>query len=441
MTAGTPPMPTDPPVVGTEPAEQQPTTAEAPVPPQPDGTAPAADGAAHPADGAAPPADDLSAGPDPWRRLRGFQGGLVLGAVAVAAVAGVTVAVTSGGSQPKHPHAARHSAAPGVPSASPLPTPPGMPTANPGGSAAPTGPAQTTAVTCPAATVTVHTAADLTSALAAAGPGTVIDLADGNYSGQFTLTAVGTATRPVFVCGGRGAVLDGGDTSKGYVLHVSNSAYVRLVGFTAQDGQKGVVLDNTQESVVQGLLVQQTGDEGIHLRERSSDNLVIGNTVGHTGLLRAKFGEGVYLGSAQSNWCTYTDCQPDTSNFNVVQGNVFTDTTAENIDVKEGTTGGKILDNTFDGSGLQADAATGWVNVKGNGYLIEGNTGRDSDKDGFQTHQILPGWGTDNTFADNTAIVNGPGFGFHLTPVLGNKVACSNKEQGAAKGLSNIPCS
>ncbi|QMU74550.1 hypothetical protein GXW83_00880 [Streptacidiphilus sp. PB12-B1b] len=316
-----------------------------------------------------------------------------------------------------------------------------MPSAAPGGSAAPTAPARTTAVTCPAATVSVSTAAQLSAALAGAAPGTVIDLADGTYSGQFTLTATGTAAQPVFVCGGRGAVLDAGDTSKGYVLHVSNSAYVRLVGFTAQDGQKGVVLDNTQESVIQGLLVQQTGDEAVHLREHSSDNLVIGNTIGHTGLLRAKFGEGVYLGSAQSNWCTYTACQPDTSDRNVVKDNVFTDTTAENIDVKEGTTGGQILGNTFDGSGLQADAATGWVNVKGNGYLIEGNTGHGSDKDGFQTHQILPGWGTDNTFSGNTAIVNGPGYGFHLTPVLGNKVTCDNKVQGAAKGLSNVPCS
>jgi nitrous oxidase accessory protein NosD len=302
-------------------------------------------------------------------------------------------------------------------------------------------PALTTAVTCPTATVTVGSTAALTAALSHIQPGAVIELADGTYSGQFTMTAIGTAAQPVFLCGGRGAVLDGGDIKKGYALHVTDSSYVRLVGFTAQDAQKGVVLDDTQDSVVQGLLVQQTGDEGIHLRERSSDDLVIGNTVTGTGLKRAKYGEGVYVGSAESNWCTYTACQPDTSDHDIVKGNVFGSTTAENIDIKEGTTGGQILDNTLDGAGMSPAGASAWVNVKGNDYLIEGNTGRGSLKDGFQTHQILAGWGTDNTFKDNTAIVDGPGFGFHLTPVLGNTVACDNTEQGAGQGLSNVPCS
>ena len=90
---------------------------------------------------------------------------------------------------------------------------------------------------------------------------------------------------------------------------------------------------------------------------------------------------------------------------------------------------------------MSPEGASAWVNVKGNDYLIEGNTGRGSLKDGFQTHQILPGWGTDNTFKDNTAIVDGPGYGFHLTPVLGNTVACDNTEQGASRGLTNVTCS
>ena len=379
-----------------------------------------------------------------WVSLLTFRGGAAMGlsgAVVVGLVGWAAVSVF-GSAAGHHAHSGSKSrtVAPATPSPSlsivPVPTPTSSATAP----AVASGPL-TTAVTCPTATVTVSSADALASALSAARPGTVIDLANGTYGGQFKLTAAGTAAQPVFLCGGRGAVLDGGNSDKGYALHVTDSAYVRLVGFTTQDAQKGVVLDNTQDSVVQGLLVQQTGDEGIHLREHSSDNLVIGNSVTRTGLKRAKYGEGVYIGSAQSNWCTYTDCKPDTSDDNVVKGNVFGYTTAENIDIKEGTTGGRILDNTFNGEGMSPSGATAWVNVKGNGYLIEGNTGTGSLKDGFQTHQILPGWGTDNSFVDNTAVVNGPGFGFHLTPVLGNKVACSNKEQGAAKGLSNIPCS
>ena len=299
------------------------------------------------------------------------------------------------------------------------------------------------AVTCPAATVQVGSAAELQQALTGATAGTVIQLADGTYSGNFSASAVGTAAQPVFLCGSANAVLDAGSrsTSGGYVLHLANAAYWRLVGFTVQDGQKGVVLDHTDYSVLQGLTVQHLGDEAIHLREFSDDNLVLNNTVRDTGSLNPKFGEGIYLGTAQSNWCTYTACQQDHSDNNVVRGNTVSATTAESVDIKEGTTGGALIGNSFDGASFSTKGASGWVNAKGNSYLIKGNTGRSSYQDGFQTHQILQGWGQDNVFEGNTAVVDGTGFGFHFTPVDGNVWTCDNAVQGAAAGKSNIPCS
>jgi hypothetical protein len=87
-------------------------------------------------------------------------------------------------------------------------------------------------------------------------------------------------------------------------------------------------------------------------------------------------------------------------------------------------------------------AADAWVNVKGNEWQILGNVGADAPKDGFQTHRILEGWGARNTFADNRATVNGPGYGINITKGGDdNHVACSNTAEGAAKGLSNIACS
>jgi hypothetical protein len=279
--------------------------------------------------------------------------------------------------------------------------------------------------------------------MSTATAGTVIQLADGTYSGNFSGTGVGTAAQPIFVCGSANAVLDAGSrtTSGGYVLHLDNAAYWRLVGFTVQDGAKGVVLDHTDYSVLQGLTVQHLGDEAIHLREFSDDNLVLNNTVRDTGSLNPKFGEGIYLGTAQSNWCTYTSCQQDHSDNNVVRGNTVSATTAESVDIKEGTTGGALIGNSFDGAGFSTKGASGWVNAKGNSYLIKGNTGRSSYQDGFQTHQILKGWGQDNLFEGNTAVVDGTGYGFHFTPVDGNIWTCDNTVQGAAAGNSNIPCS
>ena len=121
--------------------------------------------------------------------------------------------------------------------------------------------------------------------------------------------------------------------------------------------------------------------------------------------------------------------------------NNIADTTAENIDIKEGTTGGQIIGNQFNGTGMVESAARAWVNVKGNDWLITDNAGADSIKDGFQVHQVYPGWGMDNTFRGNRADVNGPGYGFYIqSKKLNATVACDNTVSGAASGFSTIPC-
>ena len=286
----------------------------------------------------------------------------------------------------------------------------------------------------------MHSADELTAALAAVRPGGTIRVSDGVYSGKFVATVSGTAAAPMFLCGGGGAVLDGGGIKGGYALHVDHASYWRLVGFSVRNAQKGVVLDASQHSVVQGVTVSDIGDEAIHLRTASSDNVVSGNTVHDTGKRRTKFGEGIYVGSAESNWCNYSKCGPDRSDHNLVRDNHITATAAESVDIKEGTTSGWLVGNTFDGSALSSGGGDSWVDVKGNGWLIADNTGHHSPLDGFQTHQVVDGWGSGNAFQNNTADVAGPGYGFDLTPVAGNSVACTNHATGAAKGLSNVAC-
>lgn len=319
----------------------------------------------------------------------------------------------------------------------------GNPPAATGGasaSAGPTGTAQPPAsAACPRATVTVATAAELKAALAKPEPGAVIRLADGVYTGNFVATGRATADKPITLCGAAGAVLDGGGTGDGYVLHLDRASYWIVKGFTVRNGQKGIMADETTNSLLQGISVSGTGDEAIHLRKFSSDNEVVGNTVRGAGLRKPKFGEGIYVGSAESNWCDISNCEPDRSDRNRIIGNTISGTTAECIDIKEGTSDGVLLSNTFDGSSL-ADADS-WVDVKGRGWTIEGNTGRNSPRDGFQTHEIIDGWGTGNVFRNNNAEVNGPGLGYSLKPVRGNVVECSNRATQAGQGLSNEPCS
>lgn len=292
---------------------------------------------------------------------------------------------------------------------------------------------------CPAATIEVTNANQLTSALENAEPGAVIHLADGVYEGEFKTTARGTAAAPIHLCGGRAAILQGEGFKGGYVLHFDNAAYWQVNGFTVRSGQKGVMVDTGTRIALQGLLVADIGDEAVHLRNNSTDNVVRGLTIRNTGNRRDKFGEGVYVGTAVSNWPTITNGQPDKSDRNFVLDNVISETTAESIDIKEGTSNGVVAGNTFDGSRLSG--ADSWVDVKGNGWLIAGNRGRTSPEDGFQTHVVAEGWGDANFFTGNMADLDGgSGVGYYLHELGTNKVSCNNKATGASGGLSNHPC-
>jgi parallel beta-helix repeat protein len=319
------------------------------------------------------------------------------------------------------------------PSASATPTAPSPVSAPASGPAGCTGGGQP---------VDVTTAAELQRALDRAVPGQAIRLADGRYPGAFTASAKATAETPIRLCGSAAAVLDGGAGQNDYTLHLSAASYWQVVGLTVSGGQKGVMVDAGVGNRLEGLTVTSVGDEAIHLRANSTDNVVSGNTVRGTGGHRAKFGEGIYVGSAESNWCQITECQPDRSDRNVIEGNDVSGTTAEAVDIKEGTSGGVLRGNTFDGSAMvQSDS---WVDVKGNGWRIEGNTGTAAPTDGFQVHEAVAGWGRDNVFSGNTGTVGATGY---VVDVAGpsairdsTTVSCDNNATGAASGVSNVAC-
>jgi hypothetical protein len=288
----------------------------------------------------------------------------------------------------------------------------------------------------------VSTAAGLQQALTAARPGTTIRLAPGVYQSDFAATASGTPAAPITLCGGRNAVLEGDSIHHGYILYLYRASWWRLEGFSVQGGQKGVVADYSSYDLIDGLYVHGTGDEGIHLRSFSSHDIVSHNVVRDTGLHVQFYGEGIYIGSAHSNWCRYTKCHPDASNYDVLAYNNIAGTTAENIDIKEGTTSGIIIGNHFSGTGMVSSAATAWVNVKGNHWQILNNTGAASPADGFQVHQVYPGWGIGNIFRGNKAAIHGPGVGIYVqSHDLKTVVACSNSIAGPGGQLSNVSCS
>lgn len=305
-------------------------------------------------------------------------------------------------------------------------------------------------IRCPAGGTGVGSADELQAALAGALPGSVIKLRKGVYPGTFTTSVSGTPERPIWLCGNADSILDAGGAD-GYGLHLDGARYWRLSGFAMRNAQKGVVTDQTTGTVISGLRITNTGDEAIHLRKNSTKNLVTGNVVDGTGFRRATFGEGIYIGTAESNWCTITQCRPDRSDYNTIAGNTVSRTAAEAVDIKEGTVGGLLIGNSFDGKGTTA--ADSLVDVKGTAWTIKNNTGRHAPLDGMQTHQILDRWGERNLFTGNTiampakpaaAVVQAAGtadrYGIAVRPAAGNLIACDNSVSGADVPLSNIGC-
>ena len=290
--------------------------------------------------------------------------------------------------------------------------------------------------------VDVDSAQGLANALGSAAPGTLIRLADGEIRGAFKSGKSGSAAQPIVLCGTRQAVLSG---PAGEAVLTLEGDYWVASGFSVRGGQKGVLLDGANHNVLRGLSVSGTGNEAVHFRSASSDNVLEWSEISDTGAESPEFGEGVYIGSAVSQWQKFTGSAgtPDRSDRNAVRNNTIgPGVRAELVDIKEGTTGGVIQDNTLNGAGIVSDGfADSWIDVKGNGYSILGNQGADSPADGFQVHVVEGGWGTSNAFRRNRATVNADGYGFRISDdASGTVVACDNVVMGAGAGLSNIGC-
>ena len=299
----------------------------------------------------------------------------------------------------------------------------------------------------------IDTVAELEHALATASPGTVIELEPGTYmrdgGDRWVASADGTAVAPIVLRGPSDAELRSEDVRGDYGLHVTGDHW-RIEGLTIRQATKGIVLDGSVGTHIIGVDVGEVGEEGVHFRACSSDGVLRDSHVHDTGLRKPQFGEGVYVGSANSNWDKYA-CEGDEDNTEnvLIEGNTFTDIAAEGADLKEGVDSGVLRDNVFDNAGFSGEnSADSAIDVKANGWLVEGNTIRNPTSaalDGIQTHSVYEGYGTANVIRGNVIEGSWPGFGIGTYPHLDNVVACDNSAPGAALGLVGdgerpIPC-
>jgi hypothetical protein len=255
-------------------------------------------------------------------------------------------------------------------------------------------------------TFRVTNAFELHVALANATPGTQIELAAGTYFGNFSINRSGAPERQIVLRGNANAVIDGTTIASGVGLTIQ-ADYWRIENLTVRNAKKGIVLDRASHNVLEDVRVDQVGEEGIRLRRFSSNNMLTGCVIARTGLLRPGYGEGIYIGTALSNWATDTGGQPDRSDRNQVNRCTFgPGVSAENIDIKEGTSEGVLSSNIFDASAISGENyADSVVDLKGNAYLLTGNRVSPGQSHlrrvDVQVHHKTGGWGYRNVFRDN----------------------------------------
>ncbi|WP_055698351.1 right-handed parallel beta-helix repeat-containing protein [Streptomyces silaceus] len=287
----------------------------------------------------------------------------------------------------------------------------------------------------PARTIEVASAAELKAALTDASPGDTIHLADGTYSGNFKTSVAASANSRITLTGSPKAVLTAGG---GYGLHLNGAAYWTVKGITVTGGQKGIMIDSARGVVVDTVTVHGLDMEGVHFRKSSSDGVIKNSRIYDTGNDDRGMGEGVYVGSAN----TLSD---KSDNVTITGNTIGPDVGGEAIDLKEGTTGGRVSGNTFDGKGLTGNNYDdSWIDVKGNDYVIENNTGKNTTNNGYETHTQQSGWGCGTVFRGNKSTLTGATGDKQLAINVTNQsggcrttVYASNTVTGG-KGLTNI---
>ncbi|WP_115720497.1 right-handed parallel beta-helix repeat-containing protein [Gallaecimonas mangrovi] len=295
-----------------------------------------------------------------------------------------------------------------------------------------------------ATTYSPSSSSELTTALSSINPGDTVNLQAGvTYIGNFTISRKGTSDQPIIITGPASAILDGDSLSSGYTLYLKNAQYIELSGFTINHGQKGLMLDNAKHNTFSGLTIKNTGMEGFHFRKYSQYNRLENSTIENTGKTKAKYGEGIYVGSANSNWCSYTSCKPDHSDNNVISGNHITNTTAEAIDIKEGTSNTTITDNTINGYGIAA--VDSLIDVKGDSAIINNNnvyisTSNDNVENGITIHNVYGDWGQGNSAGGNSIdLSNASGANYAIKSYSGatDTTVCEDNTATGAQ-LTNI---
>lgn len=244
-------------------------------------------------------------------------------------------------------------------------------------------------------------------------PGTYVALEKDNTNGRASLffsAKDGNANKPITIKAKdplNPPILKGKEGRyDGYVMRITGD-YWQIKNLILEDGSKGLVFDNANNGLIENITVRDIGEEGIHLRDGSSNNVVTGCNVSNTGVKKPGFGEGLYVGSDKSQH--NNPYNPDCNNNTIENCIIGPYVAAEGVDVKEGTLNTIIRNCTFSAKGITGEnSADAFIDLKGaytfvygNTFNLEGSTVINSVID-FQDRKTNYNTGYRNAIFDNT---------------------------------------
>ncbi|KAA1242662.1 Ig-like domain-containing protein [Aquimarina sp. RZ0] len=276
------------------------------------------------------------------------------------------------------------------------------------------------------------------NAMQNAQPGDEIVIASGTYAAldkiniggraaRFASNKNGTAAKPIILRAKNPSnppILKGKDDKyDGYVLHLLGD-YWRIKNIIFEEGSKGIVLDNANHGILENITVRELGEEGIHLRDGSSFNLVKSCKVYNVGIKKPGIGEGLYVGSDKGQHDDYErECNNNTIDGCIIGPNV----TAEGVDVKEGTKNTIIRNCIFSAKGISGEnSADAFIDLKGAYGFVYNNTFNLDGSDIINTGVDFLDRGTGFNTGFRNAIFNNT---FNLE-ARGSVIQTARKKQG-----------
>ena len=97
------------------------------------------------------------------------------------------------------------------------------------------------------------------------------DSKSGSSKGAFYCAAEGTFANPIYVQSAdtsQTVSLIGEGVNNDYVLYITGDNWI-IDGLEIRKGKKGIMLDNSDFTILRNLAVHEIGEEGIHLRDGS----------------------------------------------------------------------------------------------------------------------------------------------------------------------------